>query len=248
VSNQWGAGGEQYPPAGGQPGQYGQPQHGQPQYGQQPGQYPGQPQQYPGQPQQYPGQPQQYPGQPVSPAYGQPPVSPAYGQQPVSPAYGQPQYGQPQYSQPQYGQQQYGQPPAQQGGGGQSAIAVLLKYFPLAWIFAFIKPKVFVNGHQVPAAWGRTVIPVPPGQYQVHVHVPYFLPPKVGPADLTVPVHPGQTVELEYRAPVIAFVKGSLGAPPQKYNGMVALWIILGLSVLVVICSCIVPLISASQG
>ncbi len=70
------------------------------------------------------------------------------------------------------------------------------------------------------ARWGRNVIPVSPGQYQVHLHVPYFLPPKVGPADFTTVVAPGQTTELEYRCPLWTFSRGSLGPPPQKYNGV----------------------------
>jgi hypothetical protein len=59
----------------------------------------------------------------------------------------------------------------------------------------------------------------------------------VGPADLSVPVHPGQTVELEYRAPLWAFSAGSLGAPPQQYNGL-GLTIGIMVGSLVVICLC----------
>lgn len=116
---------------------------------------------------------------------------------------------------------QYGQvPPPPGGAGGQSAIAITLKFFPLAWIFALITPKLFINGQPVAVRWGRNVFPVPAGQHHLHLHVPYFLPPKMGPADLAVPVAPGQTAELEYRAPVWTFSRGSLGPPPQKYNGL----------------------------
>jgi hypothetical protein len=148
------------------------------------------------------------------------------------------QHPQQPYQQPY--QQQYQQqppPPAAGPGGGQTAIAVTTKFMWLSWFFFFIKPKLFVNGHEVAAVWGRNVVPVQPGQHQLHVHVPYFLPPKVGPADLTVPVHPGQTVELEYRAPLWAFSAGSLGTPPQQYNGM-GLTIGIMVAALVVICLC----------
>lgn len=50
--------------------------------------------------------------------------------------------------------------------------------------------------------------------------MPYFLPPKLGPADTTVDVSPGQVTELEYKAPLWAFSAGSLGVGPQKYNGV----------------------------
>jgi hypothetical protein len=60
-----------------------------------------------------------------------------------------------------------------------------------------------VHGAEMPTSgWGRTVVPAPPGQYHVHVHAPYLLPSRVGPADITVNVAPGHLVELEYKAPV----------------------------------------------
>jgi hypothetical protein len=171
------------------------------------------------------------------PPYGQPPPpygQPQYGQRPAPPHYGQPQYAPPpappQYRPPppqrQYGQppaqQQYGQPPAQQQYGHPSeGIAVTTHFFPLAWLFFFIKPKIFIDGHESPpAAWGRTVLPARPGQHQVHVYTPYFLPSRVGPADATADVRPGQVTELEYKAPLWSFSPGSLGVGPQKYNGV----------------------------
>lgn len=136
-------------------------------------------------------------------------------------------------------------PYQQQPSGGASAIALTTKFFPLMFIFFFIKPFISINGQQVPEIkWGRTVIPVQPGQYHLHVHVPYFLPAKVGPADLPVSVMPGQTLELEYRAPAWAFLQGSLGAPPQQYNGMWIQWLVLGISALVIVCCCLGTVVS----
>jgi hypothetical protein len=162
------------------------------------------------------------------PPYGQPPPpygQPQYGQRPAPPHYRQPQYAPPP-APPQYRppppQRQYGQPPAQQQYGQPSeGIAVTTHFFPLAWLFFFIKPKIFVDGHESPpAAWGRTVLPARPGQHQVHVYTPYFLPPRVGPADATADVRAGQVTELEYKAPLWSFSPGSLGVGPQKYNGV----------------------------
>jgi hypothetical protein len=138
------------------------------------------------------------------------------------------------------------QPSAPPPGPGGSAIALTTKFFPLSFIFLLVKPNVTVDGYQVPQnSWGRTVIPVAPGQHAVHVHTPYFLPPKVGPADTVVPVGPGQTVEVEYRAPAWAFSAGSLGPPPQKYNGMWVLWVSLGLIALIIICCCGLSIINS---
>ncbi|WP_305783834.1 hypothetical protein [Symbioplanes lichenis] len=101
-----------------------------------------------------------------------------------------------------------------------SAIALTAKYHWMAFMLALFRPFLAINGHPVPAGWGRTVVPVPPGQYQVHVHVPYLIPPRIGTADTLVPVHPGQTVEVEYRAPVIGWLGGSIGPAPQRYRGV----------------------------
>ena len=158
----------------------------------------------------------------LPPPYGQP----QYGQRPAPPHYGQPQYAPPP-APPQYRppppQPQFGQPPARHPQYGQPSegIAVTTHFFPLAWLFFFIKPKIFIDGHESPpAAWGRTVLPARPGPHQVHVYTPYFLPSRVGPADATADVRPGQVTELEYKAPLWSFSPGSLGVGPQKYNGV----------------------------
>jgi hypothetical protein len=77
-----------------------------------------------------------------------------------------------------------------------AAIALTTKFMPLAFFYFFVKPKVAVDGYPVATDWGRMVIPVPPGDHRVDVYMPYVLPPRVGPADLTVSVAPGQTLEL----------------------------------------------------
>lgn len=141
------------------------------------------------------------------------------------------------YEQQPFGQpQQPGYPP--QGAGG-SAIAFTLKYHPLAFLLGLFKPQVLLNGHQVQAGWkARTVLPVQPGQYHLHVHVPYLIPSQIGVADLGVNVQPGQTVELEYRAPMIAFMRGALGTPPQKYPGFAATIVLLVVSLVILLCVC----------
>jgi hypothetical protein len=150
--------------------------------------------------------------------YGPPPQQgPPQQYGPPQPQYGAPsQYGPPQ----QYGAPQYG-PPQPQYGAPSEGIAVTTQFFPLAWLFYLLKPKIFVDGIEMPPApWGRTVVPARPGQHNVHVHTPYFLPPRLGPADTTAFVQPGQIVELEYKAPMWSYSAGSLGIGPQKYNGV----------------------------
>ena len=114
------------------------------------------------------------------------------------------------------------QPQVSPYGPAGEGIAVTTQFFPLSWFLFFVKPKISIDGQQEVqvSSWGRTVLPARPGQHHVHVFVPYFLPPKMGPADATADVRPGQLAELEYKAPLWAFSAGSLGVGPQKYNGV----------------------------
>lgn len=143
-------------------------------------------------------------------------------------------------------------PPAGPPGGPSPSggvIALTLKYMPLAFLFGLFKPVVELNGQPTAVrSWGRHEIPVPPGQYHLHVHVPYLLPSRIGNADLPVSVNPGQRAELEYRAPTIAFLSGALGAPPQKYPGMVATIILMALSLLILLCVCGGIIVAAVNG
>jgi len=114
---------------------------------------------------------------------------------------------------PRYGYQPYQAP--------REGIAITTRFSPLMWLFATVTPKIFVNGYQMPVAgWGPVVFPLAPGQYQVHVHTPYFFPQRVGPADYAAIAYPGQFIELEYKAALLTFSRGSLGPPPQRYDGM----------------------------
>ncbi|MGA5298981.1 hypothetical protein ACPCHT_03590 [Nucisporomicrobium flavum] len=121
---------------------------------------------------------------------------------------------------------------------GTTAIAVTAKYWWATFMFALFKPYLAINGRPVPAGWGRTVVPVPPGQYQVHVHVPYLIPPRVGTAETVVAVHPGQVVELEYRAPAIGFVDGAIGPAPQKHRAMPAAIALMVVPLVLLLCVC----------
>ncbi|GLY97423.1 hypothetical protein [Actinoplanes sp. NBRC 103695] len=119
------------------------------------------------------------------------------------------------------------------------AIAVTARYWWMSFLLGLFKPLLAINGHPVQAAWGRTVVPMPPGQHHVHMHIPYLLPSRIGNADTVVTVHPGQVVELEYRAPAIAWLDGAIGAPPQNHNGKTAAIVLVALPLVVLIlCLC----------
>ncbi|MEV6350202.1 hypothetical protein [Actinoplanes sp. NPDC051851] len=142
-----------------------------------------------------------------------------------------------------------GFPPLDTGrGSGGATIAVTLRYSPIAFLLALFTPVLEIDGLPVPAVWGRVTTPVALGEHHVHVHVPYLLPPRIGVAETSVVALPGQTTELEYRAPLLAFMRGALGTPPQRYPGLALAVILLILSGLLACCSCLGILRSAQDG
>ena len=121
---------------------------------------------------------------------------------------------------------------------GEAAVSVTMKYSRLGFLLGLFTPVLVIDGQPVPAGWRRPVVtPVRAGQHHVHAHVPYLIPRRIGKADLVVTAMPGQTVDLEYRAPLIVFMRGALGAGPQKYPGLVASIILLALTLLLALCS-----------
>ncbi len=132
-----------------------------------------------------------------------------------------------------------GFPPLDPGrGDGGATIAVTMRYAPLAFLLGLFTPVLEIDGRGVPASWGRVTTPVALGEHHVHVHVPYLLPSRLGAADTTVVALPGQTCELEYRAPLLAFLHGALGPPPQKYPGFALAVVLLVVTAVLAICGC----------
>ncbi|WP_249357828.1 hypothetical protein [Nocardia cyriacigeorgica] len=209
--------------------------------------YPGAPQAQPvpGQPQ-FGGAPQYAP--PGAPPYGQPPMGhPAPGQPmpgrppmpngappfPQGGPYGQPPQGMPPQGRPPMPNQPpmpYGAPGAHAPAAGQGmpgdppGLTVDASYTPMAFLLAITKPKIIVNGQQVPnTRWGANHIPVGPGQHHVKVTTPWLF--DMGPATTAVPVAEGQPARLYYRAPALIFLNGAIGPVPQKTPGMVFVYI-----------------------
>ncbi|MFG1682961.1 hypothetical protein ACGFNP_22540 [Nonomuraea sp. NPDC049269] len=113
----------------------------------------------------------------------------------------------------------WSQPPRPVPSGARAHLVIDVKRHWLGALLALITPKIILNGHVMLGRWGRNTIPLPPGQHHLHVHLPYFLPARIGPADLTIWLQPGMALELEYRAPLWAYSRGALGTAPQPWNG-----------------------------
>ncbi|MEU4695038.1 hypothetical protein [Actinoplanes sp. NPDC023714] len=132
-------------------------------------------------------------------------------------------------------------------GDGGSTIAVTMRYAPLAFLLGMFTPVLEIDGQGVPAIWGRVATSVALGEHHVHVHVPYLMPARIGTAETTVLAVPGRTVELEYRAPLLSFLRGNLGVPPQRYPGLAAAVALLLLAATLLACGCVGIVISATS-
>lgn len=133
-------------------------------------------------------------------------------------------------------------------GHGGATIAVTMRYAPLAFVLGMFTPVLEIDGKNVPAGWGRVTTPVALGEHHVHVHVPYLLPSRIGAAETTVVALPGRTSELEYRAPLLAFLRGALGPPPQKYPGLALAVLLLIVAVVLAVCGCLGILTAGGPG
>lgn len=111
----------------------------------------------------------------------------------------------------------------------------------LAWMLAFTPPRLTLNGHESRLAWGQNQVPVPPGRYDLQIHVPYLW--SIGRARLPVDVYPGAQVPIFYAAPWWTFQPGAIGHQPVESPGKTA-GIVFGVVVplvvlLILLCSCL---------
>ena len=97
----------------------------------------------------------------------------------------------------------------------QGTVVIRPKFFVLAFLLNFFKPKGSINGHEVPLVWrAPNAFPVPPGRYEIGVWLPYLFFPRMGYSAVVVDVMPGAVVEVVWNAPWLVFLAGSISARP----------------------------------
>jgi hypothetical protein len=93
---------------------------------------------------------------------------------------------------------------------GQATIRIRSSFLWLQWVFFIFKPTISIDGATPEKhPWGESEHQVAPGQHTVHLEVPYLFT-KVAKATETVTTSADQTVTLDYRPPLIVFMKGKL--------------------------------------
>ncbi len=85
-----------------------------------------------------------------------------------------------------------------------------MKFFPLAFLLHFFKPKIQINGYVYPARWGKNVFDLPAAQYHVRCYFPYVLAAQTCPAEMFVPLYVGHVTVVEYSVPFVLIGDGSI--------------------------------------
>ena len=83
-----------------------------------------------------------------------------------------------------------------------TGIRLSTSYFWLAFLLAFFKPQVAIDGAQpVRVPWGDTIFPTAPGRHHVNVWFNYLFFGACGKAELMVDVPPAGLLPVRYKAP-----------------------------------------------
>lgn len=96
-----------------------------------------------------------------------------------------------------------------------------------------LTPKVFIDGHPVPASYGLNRLPVPAGRHTLSAYATWIV--KYGEASYDVDVQPGQTVPVFYAAPMVQFMKGRMGPTKQKRPGLIGFVVLLVVIIVIVV-------------
>ncbi|GAA2094866.1 hypothetical protein GCM10009841_05630 [Microlunatus panaciterrae] len=134
----------------------------------------------------------------------------------------------------------------QTGAGGQGRLVINLRKPMGIGSAAMLTPTIKIDGFPARCHWEQNVFDVPAGHRHVLCEVTYMW--AYGQAQTTVPVAPGQTVELYYASPMVSFGAGNLGFEPQQRPGMLTFWLIMAVPLLVLLLIIISIVVSTVSG
>jgi hypothetical protein len=95
-------------------------------------------------------------------------------------------------------------------GVDPTGIEVRTRIFPLAFILLLFKTNVIIDGVPFTQSWGTQFYSVAPGRHEVRVSFRYILSRTMGENTIVVDVAPGQTTKIQYRSPILVFLRGPI--------------------------------------
>ncbi len=106
---------------------------------------------------------------------------------------------------------------------------------------AGLTPKVHIDGHPVPGAFGANFYPLRPGHHRVDVHTQWMR--QYGQASMQLDIREGQTVPVFYAVPWHQFTTGSIGHQQQSRKGVGVMLTILIVPLLAMLGMCLLALL-----
>jgi hypothetical protein len=94
-----------------------------------------------------------------------------------------------------------------------TGIAVTTKFLPVQFFFYLCKPKIVIDhGEPTLGGWGKTFIPLEPGEHTVSCYFRYLYLPRAMESSTSINVGPGQVVEMLWKARWLIFLPGKWSA------------------------------------
>lgn len=89
-------------------------------------------------------------------------------------------------------------------------IEVVAGHSPLAYVYAFVKPRIEIDDDEQKVPWGTHAFPVAPGTHRVAVSYPWLFKPQCGRNEVGVEVGSGETIRVTYEAGLVRYLPGKM--------------------------------------
>ena len=107
--------------------------------------------------------------------------------------------------------------PAHEKRAARTGLRVVARFSPIQFMLGICRPTIRVDGRSYRASWGQyEYIDVGPGMHSVEASFSHPLRRKAGWEKIYLTVSRGQVRRLEYKAPQLAFLRGTFRELPMR--------------------------------
>ena len=89
-------------------------------------------------------------------------------------------------------------------------LVVDVDFSPAAYFYKVVKPTTDIDGTQYSTDWGEHRYTLPVGTHTVAISYPWLFMRYCGKASVSIPVRPGETVNVRYRARFVRYLPGKI--------------------------------------
>jgi hypothetical protein len=91
-----------------------------------------------------------------------------------------------------------------------SILEITVDHHPMGVTYSMITPTISINGVPEKRKWGTHLFQLPPGYYLVEISYPFLFMPECGKNSVGVTLGPEEIKKVNYRAPMMRLLKGSI--------------------------------------